>query len=605
MLDLAFALVLALGCAGVGLRVLRRLELTPEHPADALSIGLVLGLGLLGLSASGLALVGRLGAIEILSLAVAFVVVGIGALWPLRRNIVGCARDYPRIDGIVDFAILLGVVGTMLTAMGPVTDGDALCYHLQVPKMFLKARAMRFDADLHETAYPLLMEMLYAVALALRGPTACRLVHWTLGLGFAGCVSAMARPVLGARARWAGAVALLTPAVSNGMGAPLNDVALAAFAAGALAVRWGGGLTVRRAMLAGALGGMALGVKYPAIPWVGLVGLSMLVPGLTANRRLSTLRALLAFAATALAVGGLWYARAYLHTGNPVHPFFRSTFGGSGIDEVLDPIKRPMDPSPLNLLFALIPLTLQPDRFDSLSHQLGPAFLLLLPASLWARPPRRVWGLVALGQAFLMVCMTRRQSMRFLLAAVGPLSVAVAWGAVAQWRRGTAAGRLLAWLLAMILVAEGALAMARARHAIGGVVGAESVESYLRRREPSYIVGRWMAANLPAGARVVGQDHRGFYLPVDYAMELAHRRRTGLGAHGESADEVIARLNERKFTHLMLCPPVRGEVEFDPTLSDRLKPWLEGREPLYRADLGDADGVVRRYAVYDLGGVRR
>ena len=157
----------------------------------------------------------------------------------------------------------------------------------------------------------------------------------------------------------------------------------------------------------------------------------------------------------------------------------------------------------------------------------------------------------------------------------------------------------------MTLVAEGALCVARARHGVGVVLGLESAESFLARREPTYAVGCWMAAHLPGGARVVGQDHRGFYLPVDYAMELAHRRRTGLGSRGESADEVVDRLRERKFTHLLLCPPIRGEVEFDPTLSDRLRPWLDGRAPLYRADLGDADGVVRRYAIYDLGGVRR
>ena len=57
---------------------------------------------------------------------------------------------------------------------------------------------------------------------------ACRLIQWLLGLAFAANVAALARPVLGDRARWASAVALLVPAVSNGMGAPLNDVALAA-----------------------------------------------------------------------------------------------------------------------------------------------------------------------------------------------------------------------------------------------------------------------------------------------------------------------------------------------------------------------------------------
>ena len=143
--------------------------------------------------------------------------------------------------------------------------------------------------------------------------------------------------------------------------------------------------------------------------------------------------------------------------------------------------------------------------------------------------------------------------------------------------------------------------MARGRHVLGLIAGRESSESLLARREPTYVVGQWAAHNLPATARLIGQDHRGFYIPRPYTMELAHRRRTGLGRHGEGPGEVVARLRESGFTHLMLCPPVpETAVEFDPTLGRLLAPWLAGRVPIYRKDLADGDGVVRRYAIYEL-----
>jgi hypothetical protein len=64
---------------------------------------------------------------------------------------------------------------------------------------------------------------------------------------------------------------------------------------------------------------------------------------------------------------------------------------------------------------------------------------------------------------------------------------------------------------------------------------------------------------------------------------------------------VIEGLLEARFTHLLLCPPVpETAVEFDPTLGRTLAPWLEGRSPVFAEDLADADGVVRRYALYDL-----
>jgi hypothetical protein len=620
MLDLGFVLLLSLWSLGVGLRVVDRFGLLPEHPADASALAIPIGLGALALATLGL---GELGVLDATGLMIVLALGSILGAKDAWRGVTRLGRALSNITArptppdLVLLPILgVAVVGTLLTALAPVTDGDALCYHLQVPKVFLERGAVFFDPDLHETVYPLLTEMLYAVALAFRGPVACRLVQWVLGLCFAAGVTALARPSLGDRAWWAVAFAMLVPAVSNGMAAPLNDVALAAFGTAALVAwsRFRDRPGAPAAALAGILAGLAMGVKYPALVLTGLIGLAIALRGAwpelpnfkfeISNLKFQTMRNLrlvLVFAAAAAPVGGCWYARAWAGTGNPVYPFFRHTFGGSGLDEVLDPIKRPMPVDAWNLLTALGPMTLRPDRFDSLSHQFGPTFLLFLPALLLERPPRRVLSIAALGYAFLTICLTQRQSMRFVLIAVGPMSVAVAWLISTWWDRRSLPSRLLVGACLLILAAESGLAAARARHGLGVVLGRESAEHYLARREPTFRVGRWIDQNLPRGARLVGQDHRGFYVPRAYTMELAHRRRTGLGRHGETAEAVVDHLREAGFTHLLLCPPEpETAVEFDPTLSRLLAPWLDGRAPAYREDLADADGVVRRYAIFQL-----
>jgi hypothetical protein len=606
MLDLGFVCLLSVLAAGVGLRVLDRLGGRPASRADALALAVPIGLGLLALATLGL---GELGALNRAGLAILLAggfLVGWAPPTRLRHGDGGPCPPYDRLscpDLGFAAAVVLAVSGTLMTALAPVTDGDALCYHLQVPKVFLARGSVGFEPDLHETVYPLVTELLFAAALEFRGPIACRLVSWVLGLSFAANVAALARPCLGARAWWAGVLALLVPAVSNGMGAPLNDVSLAAFGTAALVgwVRFHDKPSPRRAVLAGLLAGLALGVKYPALAWAGLLGLAT---ALSACRTRGPRRALaltLSFGAVALLVGGPWYLRALWFTGNPVYPFFRQVFGGAGLDEVLDPIKRPLAPGLMNLITALGPLTLQPQRFDSFSHQFGPVFLLFLPALLLERPPRRVLAIVGLGYAFLMLCLTQRQSMRFLLLAVGPMAVGVAWLAGRWWGRSTP-GRVLVLVLLVALGFEAGLALARARHGMSVVIGREDAGEYLRRREPTYRVGGWMAAHLPADARVIGQDHRGYYLPRPYTMELAHRRRTGLGRHGEGPREVLSHLERAGFTHLLLCPPVpESAVEFDPTLGRLLAPWLAGREPLFREEIGDGDGVTRRYAIYAIG----
>src|SRR5262249_23108043 len=154
----------------------------PLRLDDTLALAIPLGLGALSLSALALAVLGVLNRLGL------SVVLGIGLLlgW---RDAVRCLRSI-RIGGnsaiparrgsvslVFALALPLTLAGTLVTPLPPVTDGDALCYHLQVPKEFLRRGSAVYLPDLHETVYPLVTEMLYAVGLAFRGPEACRLIQ--------------------------------------------------------------------------------------------------------------------------------------------------------------------------------------------------------------------------------------------------------------------------------------------------------------------------------------------------------------------------------------------------------------------------------------------
>jgi hypothetical protein len=644
MVDLAFITLLASLACAIGDPIAGRLAPRPANRLDRLAQALTLGLGLIALTITAAALAGHLdrnGLVIAITLLATFALCleqspfawfkrgtsGARPPFPASAHQPGMDREalasahaspassetrpdtaptWKQPGNIIPFLGLVALVGTLLTALAPPTDGDALCYHLQVPKVFLESGSLRFDPDLHETIYPLATEMLYALALASRGPVACRLIHWLFGVAFALNVTALARPILGPRATWAGVVALLTPAVANGMGAPMNDVALAAFGNAAIVgvLRLRDYPSIRAALLAGLFAGLAIGVKYPALVLVGVLGLVILWPARSFTFR-DRARLAFCFGLATIATGGVWYARAFVYTGNPVYPFFRGVFG-TGLDIVLDPASLPMRVTPWNVLTVLWPMTLDPDRFDSLSHQFGPAFLMFLPALLLEKAPRRLLGVVAIGYAFLTLCVTQRQSMRFVLIAVGPLSVGVAWLASRWSDRPSIPARMLVGALVALLAAEAGLAAARSRHGLNVALGRESHSQFLTRREPTYRVGAWIDAHLPADARLIGQEHRGFYLPRRYTMELAHRRRTGLATSGEGPEEIARTLAGRGYTHLLLCPPQPEDaVEFDPTLSRALAPWLAGRTPLYREPIEDPDGVTRLYSIYALPTLER
>ena len=619
MYDFLLIAILCLIAAVVGLRFMKSMGTEFETASDHLALAVSMGMACLAVLALFLGIIGELRPEALAAGLVGLALMSGAAAWRhlgrLTKELIRGSLPQGFTPRVLAGCLGLAVLGTFFTSLTPVTDGDALCYHLQVPKQFLVQQGLYFDPDLHETVYPLLTEMLYAIALAFRGPIACRLVHWVLGILFAANVTALARKSLGPRAWWAGAIALLVPAVSNGMGAPLNDVALATFGTASLVAleRYWDQRESRWLTLTGGMAGLAIGVKYPALVLVGLIGLSIVWRELNSSWNEDRLREdrwsmggramkhLLHFSLLVLGVGGVWYLRAWYYTGNPVYPFFRAWFGGAGLDEVLDPIKRPMPVTVWNLVTALGPLTLQPDRFDSFSHQFGPAFLLFLPALLIERSPRRVRAIVGVGFAFLLLCLTQRQSMRFVLIAVGPMSIGVAW-LLSQWtERSTFPSRAIVSVLLIMACFETGLAVARGRHGLKVALGIESETQFLSRGEPTFVVGRWVSDNLHKASRIVGQDHRGFYFPCDYHMELAHRRRTGLGTRGESSTAVARELRSRGFTHVLFCPPVpENAVEFDGTLGRLLADWRSARQPLFREDLSDADGVVRQYAIYAL-----
>ena len=61
------------------------------------------------------------------------------------------------------------------------------------------------------------------------------------------------------------------------------------------------------------MAGTAIGTKYFGLPLVGILGLWLLI-----IRR--DWKASLAFGLTALAVGGAWYLRSFVISGDPIHP---------------------------------------------------------------------------------------------------------------------------------------------------------------------------------------------------------------------------------------------------------------------------------------------
>lgn len=632
LMSLAAVATIAMAAYGLGRPLVRALGVGED---DALAVGVwsvAAGLAAGGLAILVLGLVGALSKplIGILTLAAGFW--GLGELsraYLIRdeQRRLGlapreAALDEPSTNGpprwlSQGLLLLAGVaaLGSLVSAAAPPTAGDALCYHLELPKRYLLEGAIEHLADHDNSTYPLLVEMWYLWALALDGGVAAQMVHWTLGLLLALATVLLAEPIVGRGwGKCAGSLMLLVPGVTNQMTAPLNDVGLAAFTTLALAAWRRAAVDDERPrwfVLAGWMFGAALGIKHLAILFIAAVGLAAVWQ---AWRRPEQRRQLLAGAATAaivaLSVGGVWYLRAAWHHGNPVHPFFHEHFAASERAAPARPTlpadKAPLGRSPWSLAAAPWQITMHPERFGGRGHQLGLVFLATLPGLFVCRRLRGIGSLVAIAAAYFAGWFLLRQNVRFLLP-LAPLScVPVVWVWI-EARRLPAAPRAIVALVSIAIVAAGAAAAAlRCRECLAVACGLESRENYLDRREPTYAAARIAGALLPPGARILSQEQRAFYINARVTRENVYRRRTGYDRGVETPDELGRRLRAAGFTHLLLAESLVGAgIHYNGTLA-RLaaipfpSPSDGPFEVLADYQFEDGDETIRRYRLVAL-----
>ncbi|HEV3005156.1 MAG TPA: hypothetical protein VGX78_11885 [Pirellulales bacterium] len=638
---------IGLAAFGVGRPIVRALNLDDDDPLAVGVWSMATGLIAAGLSLVALGLAGLLYKPLIGALTLAASAWGVGELsrsyWrrqtppslQLSKIQSADSRTRPKVDSkpprwlISGLLALAGVAaaGSLVGAAAPPTAGDALCYHLELPKRFLLERALVYLEDSDNSTYPLLVEVWYLWALALDGGVAAQLVHWALGLLLALAAVVLATPVLGRPWSWCvGCLVLLVPGINNQMTAPLNDVGLAAFTTLALAAWWKAAIDddgPRWYLMAGWMLGGALGAKHLAllfaVAW-GLVAACRFLPWRERGRQ--SLAGVLTIAVVAASVSGVWYARAAWHTGNPVYPFFHE-YLGAGANGGPAPLARgpqpptlPADKAPLGrdlaaLLAAPWQVTMHPERFGGRGHQLGVLFMATLPGLICCRRLRGLSTLLAISAVHLIGWLVLRQNVRFLFPLVPLLAVPVVWVWMEWPRLPRVPARLAAVLTIGILIVLAALGAARARGRIAVCLGFETRDDYLLRHEPTYRAAIWTNALLDPNSHILSQEQRAFYFDVRMTRENIYRRRTGYDRQISSAWDLSRRLAHDGFTHLLLAEASEGsEVHYNPTLSKLAGADRDGVsqgpfDSLTEYDFRCSDGTRRHYRLVKLRQTQR
>lgn len=519
MLEVA---LLLLACAVVALAAGATTALLgPDSRADAgVTFGVVAAAGIVAaLLACGFAGELRRGpvlAVVVLWAAVAVALAARTGLMPRRPRAPPSLRGHGWEAAMVALAAAALGWQLLVALVLPPFAFDALTYHLTIVATWLQQDNLDpTPLSVCCSHYPANAELMFTwpvlfggsdalvdtvqVGFAVLGSLATAGIARSAGLGRAASVAA-------------GALFALTPAVL--VQAPTNfaDVIVAACALAALhsLVRFAATGAPRRLAVAGLAAGLVLGMKGTGIVWAVVLLAAGLVlawrgwrAGLVSGR--AARAGVTVFAVAALALGTPWYARNWIETGNPVHPFqvqaagVRVFDGPLRVDDVLTPPEVAADsPWPLQVARSWAQ-DLAFWRLDSYDYQqrlggLGPlwpwlALPLLVPLAVALARRRSPVLIVLCCVAFVLLVQPYRWWARFTLplSAIGAIAIASAAACAPRlWMRtGVRAAALVLALAGVVLssyeVDPAARAPSLAARDLLSLIGAPAAERSVGR----------------------------------------------------------------------------------------------------------------------------
>jgi hypothetical protein len=569
--NLFLALCLAGAITGCGLFVLHRTDVVFASGGLRLFYAFAVGASVTGYAVFTLALIGLLYPVTLLAL-LALLLGGAAAGWRAAWRVPLLFHGW-RPSGWVEQAaalllLLLLAAGLILT-LAPETGRDALVYHLTLPKLFREQHGFFFVPGNIYANFPLHTEMLYLLALFLKGDVVARLLHFIALLVVLLGIGEIARERRGASPTYPYLSMLLfasLPTVFYLAHMAYIDLFVTLYTLGALLayLSWRDGGGRGWLFLSALCSGTAMACKYTALflPLLGVLGILWVHRAAEkADKPLGDLGRYLWF--TAL-FGAPFYLKAWVVTGNPFYPFFYGLFGGRGWEprqaELFEGLLMffGMGRSPLDYLLLPWNLSFHAEmhtrQFDGV---IGPLFLLVLPFLAGLRPlPSRLLTMLAFAGLTFLFWTSGSQQLRFLIP-IFPV-LAVAGGCVlAGHRHRKAVFPLLLLVVSGCLVFNGTHLWREFTKIgpIGVVTGSESREEFLSRSVTSYAMYRYVNEHLPGDARIflVGMKNMTFHCERDtYADTMFETYTLGkILASSRTPEEVLRALQARGFTHIL------------------------------------------------------
>jgi hypothetical protein len=617
--DLAVCAVVLLAATAIGGRALR-VDFTRAALEDFLfSVGL--GLGMVSLGTLALGLLGLLNRWLFWALLVTLVALNarsikalVTRLRPRRGN--GISSQFSMfLLGFLCITFLLA----LLSALTPPAAWDALVYHLEGPKTYVDAGRVVWVPDNFHLSFPALTEMLFLCGMLLKGDVVPHLVHLAFWALTVAAVYAFSRKHFG------GHVPLLAAALFAAIPTAVTvaawayvDLALAfySFLAFFAVVNWlDDRSTLRWLLVAGALCGMALSIKYTGFTALAVVvTLALLGTMRGKSRGGRSFSAILVMVLVALAVGSPWYLKSLVYTGNPIYPY---VFGGQGWNELRNAwlTSIGVKVSPLQLLLLPWDITiLGTQGTTAFDATISPYFLALLPLLVVVPRERRILLPLALSASITYVLWIAAGAVtystfvfrtRILLPCFVPLSVLAAYvvDALKQLDRKQFSLQRFVLLalglgLAVNLVTQGLSFLAL--DPLRFIVGAESRQDILNRQlaDGHYEVIQYINTALPPTTKILFfWEPRSYYCQRDCLPDVVFDHFSQLAVRSPDASYIADVLRSDGISHILVNERWLAMAGQDNLFTTTQRQVLEDLVARYLDPVYERDGLYTLYAV--------
>lgn len=478
------------------------------------------------------------------------------------------SRDFaPRIAVAL---IVLVLLVTAIAGFAPITGGwenDAVAYHLLGPKVWLRDGVIRPVADNCHTAFPQILEVLFAALLAIGGERAPGLsAVLTLALLLLAAAAIARRAGLGARGGWwTAALCATMPAVYAGSHSTFVDVFYASLVLAAARI----GLEAERRAAFAACGlfcGLAIGTKYTGILASAALLAVMLVLAVRGRARetaVASAEKLGIAAGVACVIGAAAYLRNWILLGSPVYPppefllgaFHPKYLSAQAIHEFQAYILQRgagLGRGPGALLRLPFQLTLHTSNFHG-AGGIGLTPLALAPLGLLAaRRNRFAKPLALLALLLTLEWFATQQESRFLIHvyAISAIFAVIGWRAVLAGRNRWSA-RLAAAVLALSVSYGCFMIVSGRQEDLHGAVSARYATKRQEQDIPFY--ASWAFLNRDGTVRkvlILDPSVPPYYLDKSYVKPFGQWGERTLPFATNSA-EVLEHVHELGDTHVL------------------------------------------------------